>query len=111
MNLRLGYDIHFEIPAPVAIVALLSVHPSRVDDLQSPDEMRVEPDLKTEAYVDTFGNRCTRFVAPKGLLRLSSLTLIRDSGRPDPVSLDAREVPVQELPAEVLRYLLSSRYC
>jgi len=28
MILRLGYDIQFEIPSPVAMVALLNVHPS-----------------------------------------------------------------------------------
>ena len=29
----------------------------------------------------------------------------------DPVAYDAREVPVEELPNDVLIYLLSSRYC
>ena len=27
--IRLGYDIQFEMPAPVTMVALLNVHPSR----------------------------------------------------------------------------------
>ena len=31
MILRIGYDIQFDIPAPVTIVTLLNVHPSRVD--------------------------------------------------------------------------------
>jgi hypothetical protein len=30
MLIRLAYDIQFEIPAEVAMVALLNVHPSRV---------------------------------------------------------------------------------
>jgi hypothetical protein len=34
MLIRLGYDIQFEIPSPVAMVALLSVHPSRAGDLR-----------------------------------------------------------------------------
>jgi transglutaminase-like putative cysteine protease len=42
---------------------------------------------------------------------LSTSTLIRDSGQPDEVSLSARETPVAELPNEMLRFLLSSRYC
>ena len=33
MLIRLAYDIQFEIPAPVAMVTLLSVHPTRVHDL------------------------------------------------------------------------------
>ena len=111
MILRLGYDIQFELPAPVAIVALLSVHPSRVADLRAPDELRLDPAVPAETYVDTFGNRCTRFLAERGLIRLSESTLIYDSGLPDPIRLDAREVPVQDLPHDTLSYLLSSRYC
>jgi transglutaminase-like putative cysteine protease len=108
---RLGYDIQFEIPAPVAFVVLLNVHPSRNADLRAPDELLVEPNVKTESYIDTFGNRCMRFLAPQGLIRLSNSTLIHDSGLADPVSLNAREVPVQDLPHDCLRYLLNSRYC
>jgi transglutaminase-like putative cysteine protease len=111
MILRLGYDIQFEIPSPVAMVALLNVHPSRVADLRAPDELCVEPAAQMESYIDSLGNRCTRFVAQKGALRLSNSTLIYDSGLADRVSPDAREVPVQELPHEMLRYLYNSRYC
>jgi transglutaminase-like putative cysteine protease len=111
MILRIGYDIQFEIPAPVAIVALLHVHPSRAEDLRAPDELLIEPPLPMETFIDSFGNRCTRFFAPKGALRLSNSTLIYDSGLADLVSADAREVPVQELPPDVLRYLYNSRYC
>ena len=109
--IRLGYDIHFEIPAPVAMVALLNVHPSRVHDLLEPDELTIEPDIPVTSYIDSFGNRCVRFVAPPGTLRLSCRTLIRDSGYSDILNLAAREVPVGDLPHEVLSYLLNSRYC
>lgn len=111
MILRIGYDIQFEIPSPVAMVALLNVHPSRVADLRDADELRVEPAAQTETYIDSFGNRCTRFVARKGTLRLSNSTLIYDCGVADRVSPDARELPVQELPHEILPYLYNSRYC
>jgi len=111
MLLRLGYDIQFDLPFPIAVVAMLNVHPSRAADLQAPDEVRVEPATSTDSYIDSFGNRCTRFAAQSGPLRLSNSTLIYDSGFADPISLGAREVPVQELPHDVLRYLYSSRYC
>jgi transglutaminase-like putative cysteine protease len=111
MILRVGYDIQFEMQAPVAMVALLKVHPSRVADLRAPDEVQAEPALQMESFIDSFGNRCSRFVAPKGALRLSNSTLIYDSGAADLVSYGARETPVQELPPEALRYLYNSRYC
>jgi transglutaminase-like putative cysteine protease len=111
MILRLGYDIQFDIPSPVAMVALLNVHPSRAADLRASDELSVEPSVLMESYIDGFGNRCARFVAQAGALRLSNSTLIYDSAQADPVSPDARELPVQELPHDALRYLYNSRYC
>lgn len=111
MLIRLGYDIRFDLPSATPMVALLHVHPSREADLRELDRLVLEPDVKTESYQDSYGNHCTRFVAPPGPLRLSNRTLIEDSGLPDPVNTTAREVPVQELPHEVLRYLLNSRYC
>jgi transglutaminase-like putative cysteine protease len=111
MLIRLGYDIQFEIPAPVAMVALLNVHPSRTHNLLEPDELHVEPHIPITSYIDSFGNRCARFVAPQGHLRLSNSTLIRDSGFPDILNLTARETPVGDLPHHVLTFLLNSRYC
>jgi transglutaminase-like putative cysteine protease len=111
MILCLGYDIEFEIPAPVAMVALLNVHPSRVVDLRAPDELSVSPATVVESFIDSFGNRCTRFLAQRGPLRLSNSTLIYDGGVPDAVNTAAREIPPQELPRDALRYLYNSRYC
>ncbi len=111
MLIRLAYDIQFDIPAPVAMVALLNVHPSRVNDLLEPDELHIEPNIPVTNYIDSFGNRCARFVAPAGQLRLSGSTLIRDSGYPDTLNITARQADVGDLPNEVLSYLLNSRYC
>jgi transglutaminase-like putative cysteine protease len=111
MLIRLGYDIHFEVPAPVAMVALLNVHPSRAHCLVEPDELHLEPNIRVTTYTDSFDNRCARFIAPRGTLRISNSTLIRDTGNPDDVYLEARETPVGELPHHVLTYLLGSRYC
>lgn len=111
MLIRLGYDIRFDIPASVAMVAMLHVHPSRRPDLQEDDHLRLDPAVPHETYTDSFGNLCSRFEAPAGLLTLSGDTLIRDSGEPDAVDSDARQHPVAELPQEIMLYLLSSRYC
>jgi transglutaminase-like putative cysteine protease len=111
MMLRLGYDIQFEVPSPVAMVALLHVHPSRVADLRAPDELCVEPGTQVDSFIDSFGNRCSRFVAQQGILRLSNSTLLQDPGFADPVNFNVRELPVQEMPTHILGYLLNSRYC
>ena len=109
--IRLGYDLRFELPAPTALIALLHVHPSRNKDLLEPDEMVTEPALPLTSYIDSFGNRCTRLYAPAGLLRLSCSTLVQGSDELDESDPSAAEVPVQDLPNEVLQFLLNSRYC
>lgn len=90
---------------------MVSVHPSRSQDLREPDDLTVEPATPVTCYIDSFGNRCTRFAAQKGAIRLYNSTLIEDSGALDPVNLSAREMDVEDLPQETLIYLLGSRYC
>ena len=111
MLIRLGYDIQFDIPAPMAFVAQLRVHPSRAADLREPDQVHIDGGIASHEYSDSYGNICTRFLAPAGHLRLWNSTLIEDSGLPDPLAFDAKEIPPQELPDDVLRFLLNSRYC
>ena len=111
MLVRLGYDMGFTVAAPTAMVAMLHVHPSQAPNLIEADDLIVEPAVPTREFTDNFGNRCSRFLAPAGSLRLSGTTLIKVSGQPDATDPSAREHPVEELPSEVLQFLLSSRYC
>jgi transglutaminase-like putative cysteine protease len=112
MLIRLGYDIRFDVPSPTPIVALLNVHPSRVEDLREPDEVQIEPGVTDrEVYTDSFGNSCLRVLAQTGGIRFFSSSLIEDSGEPDAIEPSAQQVPVEKLPPEMLRFLLASRYC
>ncbi len=111
MLIRLGYDIIFDLPQPTSMVAMLHVHPSRVPDLQTPDILVVEPALPLHEYTDSFGNLCTRVSAPAGSLRFLGDTIIADPGTLDPQMHEAKEHPIDDLPDEVLQFLLSSRYC
>lgn len=111
MLIRLGYDIQFETIADVPIVTLLNVHSSRRKYLLEPDELKTDPVVNIENYQDTFGNHGCRLVAPSGKIRFYNSTLIEDSGKPDEQNPNAREIPVEKLPVEVLPYLMNSRYC
>src|ERR1017187_10087205 len=104
MLIRLGYDMQFETTAYVPMVTLLNIHPSREKDLREPDQLRTDPVVSLESFLDRFGNRGTRFVAPPGRIRLHNSTLIEDSGQHDPQAPDARDLPVEDLPIEVLPY-------
>jgi transglutaminase-like putative cysteine protease len=111
MFLRIGYEMLFEIPAPTPMVLMLYVHPDRAGDLREPDRIRVEPDIPFEDFVDCFGNRCARLLAPVGILKLRSDNLIQDSGLPDSIDPSASQIPVQQLPPDTLQFLMASRYC
>jgi transglutaminase-like putative cysteine protease len=111
MLIRAGYDIGFITQQPTPMMAMLSVHPSRSDDLRSEHVSRITPEIPSHDYLDAFGNICTRFTLPEGESRLSADFIIEDDGLPDRASPDAEQHPVEDLPDEVLVYLLGSRYC
>jgi transglutaminase-like putative cysteine protease len=90
---------------------MLHVHSSRTADLREPDEVHVTPGIPPRSYTDSFGNRCSRFLAIQGQVRFSCATLIENSGDPDASDLSARAHSVEELPDETLIYPLNSRYC
>jgi transglutaminase-like putative cysteine protease len=111
MIIRAGFDIAFESAQPTPMILTLSVHPSRAKDVLSDSRILVSPRLPVHTYHDTFGNQCTRVVAPAGLVEFSTSVDVRDNGLPDEVRLDARRHPVEELPDDTLLYLMGSRYC
>lgn len=93
------------------MVAMLHVHPTRLHDLHEPDVLETSPGVGKDEYIDSFGNRCARLRVPPGMLHLHGSTLIEDSGKPDEAGFDAIEHAVTDLPAQILQFLLSSRYC
>jgi transglutaminase-like putative cysteine protease len=111
MLIRLGYDIQFVLQSDVPFIGVVSVHPSRSRDLLEPDDLNVEPATPVSYHIDSFGNRCSRFQASRGAVRLFSSTLIEDSGLPDAVNPFAAETNISDLPEDTVRYLLASRYC
>ena len=111
MQIRAGYDIAFQCFQETPMVLMLSIEPARVSDLLSEHRIRFSPDVASRDYVDMFGNTCTRIDAPPGLIEIRNDFLIADSGLPDAVAPDARQLEVSELPDDVLIYLLGSRYC
>ncbi|NVD45650.1 transglutaminase-like domain-containing protein [Qipengyuania atrilutea] len=111
MLIRTGFEIAFETDREVPVLALLNVHPDRQADLRTPEVLNTEPSVEVSQYRDFYGNICSRFVVPKGGITLSSDFIIEDSGKPDPVEPSAQQHRVQDLPDEVLHYLMSSRYC
>lgn len=111
MQLRVGFEMTYQCAQPTPMMLALSIHPSRATDLLNPDRLVTDPAVPANSYVDLFGNRCSRLVAPAGRFVLSSDALVNDSGVPDVVAPSATQTAVEDLPSSTLIYLLGSRYC
>jgi len=111
VKIHVGFDLTYEIAHPTPMIFMLNVHPSRAADLITPDRLRIAPSRSITPYIDGFGNKCVRLLAPPGELRVASDTIVSDSGRADRVDVGAEEHAVADLPHDALVYLLASRYC
>jgi transglutaminase-like putative cysteine protease len=111
MLIRIGYELTFEVPRPTPLLVVLYLHPEAAAALQHPERIAVEPAVELREFVDWFGNRAARLLAPAGTLHIRYDNVVEDSGRHEP-RIDGQPIlPVHELPSECLRFLLGSRYC
>ena len=113
MFIKIGFDIELSINSPMALIYLLHVHPSRRDDLLSPEIIEITPGLQPDEYLDAFGNQVGRVNAlyGTGQVRFRSEAVVQDSGLPDPTDWSAHQHDPTELPPATLQFLLPSRYC
>jgi transglutaminase-like putative cysteine protease len=117
------FDIQFHLLQPTPMIAMLHLHPSVAPQLTTSDRLTIEhvgpqqgsfdgaQELPAEEFLDGFGNRCTRFVAPAGAIRLSGGNTLGVDDQPELQGFGAELTPVEHLPHHVLPFLLASRYC
>jgi transglutaminase-like putative cysteine protease len=111
MEIKVGFEITYAAAQATPMVIMLSIHPSRYSDIVGTETIVAEPDVPIGFYRDSFGNVCGRLVAPAGGVTLKGAALVRDSGLPDVVMPTAQQLPIDQLPDELLLYLMPSRYC
>jgi transglutaminase-like putative cysteine protease len=111
MKIRVGYELNYDFPQPTPMILVLGTHLTRASDVIVPDYLTTDPAVTISPYRDSYGNWCSRLVAPAGRMRLSGDGIVRDSGLPDVVAPSAPQHAVEDLPAETIVYLLGSRYC
>src|SRR5204863_2413806 len=100
MQIRVGFEMIYDCPQPTPMIFTLNVHFTRVSDLVGRDDLVFDPPVPIRGYRDSFGNWCTRVVAPRGRMRVSANAILNDSGEPDAYVPDAQQVAVQDLPEE-----------
>jgi transglutaminase-like putative cysteine protease len=95
MLIRVGFEVAFSSPSPTAMLLTLYLHPSRAPTVRKSEWLQVEPQVAISNYIDSFGNDA----------------IVEDCGLPDLQVWNAPQHHVQDLPSEVLIFLLASRYC
>ena len=111
MEIKVGFEIAHSAVQPTPMVIMLSIHPSRRADIIGTETIVADPNVPIGFYQDSFGNICGRLVAPAGGVTLRGSALVRDSGLPDVVVPTAQQIPIDQLPDDMLLYLMASRDC
>ena len=80
---QVGYELIYDCPQPTPMMLVLNIHYTRASDLAVPDHVITDPSIPIAVYRDSFGNWCSRIVAPKGQIRITSTAVVNDSGEPE----------------------------
>jgi hypothetical protein len=59
MLIKVGYELVFDIPSPVPTLLKLYLHPSQLLAVKQPEQLRCEPEIPIEEFIDEFGNRAS----------------------------------------------------
>jgi transglutaminase-like putative cysteine protease len=111
MRIEAGFELAYRCSTATPMVLALTPHPSRTADLITDAKLNFRPHLTGRDCTDAYGNQCTRIVAPAGLTTIFSRFVINDSGKPDPIAPSAEQHEIDDIPDDVLMFLLGSRYC
>jgi len=111
MLIRVGFKVGFLFEKPTPLVALGHIHSTLAASIRQPEFLLAEPRVPVAEYRDGYGNRCTRMLVPAGRVVLRNDAIVETSGLPEVQVWNARQHGVEELPDDVLLFLLASRYC
>ena len=110
LTVRVGCRLAYEAPVPTPV--LFTVRPrleGRVLVMQ--EQLSFGIGLPSGEFQDSHGNITYRSMLMPGRNDLRHDALVAVASRPDSREVQGQILPVSQLPAEVLRYTLPSRYC
>ncbi len=108
--MRVGCEFSYDVNAPTPVTVQVRPRSDSSHQLVS-ETWSTTPPLPVDEYSDIYGNPVKRFVMPSGpmVLRYDAICAVPDE--PDPDASGMPQVPVEQLPGEVLHFTLPSRYC
>jgi transglutaminase-like putative cysteine protease len=110
LHVQVGCALDYHVPAPTPMVLMLQPHYTVREQLLD-ESSQITPAVPVEHYLDQFGNRVWRLVAPAGSFQIQYTAQVVVDATPDLVLSSLEQTPVAYLPTDVLPYTLPSRYC
>jgi transglutaminase-like putative cysteine protease len=109
MRLIAGCRLSFAVTVPTPAIFMLRPRSGEGQRILV-EEYLIEPPVLVNEYTDNYGNLCQRFVMPPGLFNLQATIAVESQDEID-VNPEALFVTVDNLPNDVLQFLLPSRHC
>lgn len=109
MWLKTTYKLVFNIEVSTPFILMLRPR-SGYQQWVSRDEYKITPSVPIVQFTDNYGNLCQRLVAPPGVFSIYTSTTVQVADFID-VGTGVGFVEIQNLPDNVLSYLLPSRFC
>jgi transglutaminase-like putative cysteine protease len=108
--LELTVGCEFELSSLGPVTAILQVAPRLEPEVGISSEIW-KTSSPHHSYVDHYGNRCERFELSAGGSQIAYQAQLALVNAADVIEHDARETAVAALPAEVLSFVMPSRFC
>ena len=109
MKLKVTCHLDYQTFQNVPLIFLLRLRTGLKQTIIS-EEFIVEPAVPVKEYLDLYGNSCQRMVSPMGQFSIKTSALLETPPSTE-VDFSANFVLIQDLPDDILLYLLPSRYC
>lgn len=111
MTVRVGCHLTYEVTGPAMLLLNLQTRPDRTHAMIE-ESLSLGENLPASEFTDAHGNRFWRVSLAPGSNVIRHDAIVAVSSKPDNHGLPPpRALAPHELPADVLRYTLPSRYC
>lgn len=113
LDLDIGCSFGFDVPGATHAVMLFEPHTTELGNVADSNlEITGRPvHPPSSTYVDSYGNRCRRVTFDAGRATVAFTARVHVSTAPDDRFEAAALIAPQDLPDEVLYFLMPSRYC
>jgi transglutaminase-like putative cysteine protease len=109
MWLHTSCELDFEITEPTPFLLMLRLR-SGAQQWVAREEYRLEPSVQVVEFTDQYGNLCQRLIAQPGAFTVRTAAEVMATDIIDQMPGEPF-IEIQNLPDNVLGYLLPSRYC